>query len=210
MYKEAIKKTYVSSLEGNPNGSMATIKNIIEDGASVLDVGCASGYLGKFFPNSEFFGIDGNVEAVAEAKKVYKKVELLDLNAIPNDLVFSEKFDYIVFADLLEHLLYPVEVLAHFKNYLKPDGKIIVSLPNVALWRVRLNLLLGRFDYTDYGVLDRTHVHLYTFSSAEKLLQDAGLSVVKSTGAAYALGPLAKLPSPFRELFSVHIIMVAK
>lgn len=210
MYKEAIKKTYVSSIEGNPHGSLATIRGIIEDGAKVLDVGCASGYLGEFFPNNDFYGIDGNVEAVTAARKVYKKVELVDLNLIPDKLVFTEKFDYVVFADVLEHLLYPVEVLEHFRKYLDSGGKVIVSLPNVALWRVRLNLLLGKFDYTDYGVLDRTHVHLYTFKSAREMLQSADLLVIKSFGAAYALGPLAKLPSPFKELFSVHIVMVAK
>ncbi len=210
MYKEAIAKKYNSELEGNPYGSMATIKGFIKGGTRVLDVGCAGGYLGKHFPNNEFYGIDGNEVAVKEAKKSYKEVALVDLNKIPKDLVFSEKFDYVIFADVLEHLLHPKEILQHFRNYLKDGGQIIVSVPNVALWRVRLNLLLGRFEYTDYGVLDRTHVHLYTFKSTRELLQSAGLRVKYSTGAAYALGPLAKLPSPAKELFSVHVIMVAE
>lgn len=210
MYKEAIIKKYNSELEGNPYGSMATIKGFIKDGTRVLDVGCAGGYLGKHFLSNEFYGIDGNVDAVEEAKKSYKKVVLADLNKIPEKLIFNEKFDYVVFADVLEHLLHPKEILQHFRNYLKDGGQIIVSVPNVALWRVRLNLLLGKFDYSDYGVLDRTHVHLYTFKSTEELLHSAGLRVIHATGAAYALGPLAKLPSPAKELFSVHVIMVAE
>jgi 2-polyprenyl-3-methyl-5-hydroxy-6-metoxy-1,4-benzoquinol methylase len=209
VYKEAVTKQYVSEIEGNPYGSLATIAKFIEPNKRVLDVGCASGYLGKAFPSNEFYGIDGNTEAVQQAKKVYKDAITMDLNSIPTEKVFDVQFDYIVFADVLEHLLYPTELLAYFKLLLKPEGKIIVSLPNVALWRVRLNLLLGRFDYTDYGVLDRTHVHLYTFKSARELLASAGLTVTHATGAAYALGPLARLPSPIMELFSVHIIMVA-
>ena len=52
-----------------------------------------------------------------------------------------------------------------------------MSLPNVAYWRIRFGLLLGRFDYTDYGVMDRTHCRLYTVKTGRALLEEQGYSV---------------------------------
>ena len=101
--------------------------------------------------------------------------------------------------------------LKHFKKYLKEDGIIIVSLPNVALWRVRLNLIFGKFDYTDYGVMDRTHLHLYTFKTAKELLSNSGFKVTNQLGASYSFGNwINNSLKFFQELFSVHIVSVGK
>jgi 2-polyprenyl-3-methyl-5-hydroxy-6-metoxy-1,4-benzoquinol methylase len=153
--------------------------------------------------------IDGNAEAVKKAKEVCVDAKVMDLNDVPDAPVFDQKFDVIVYADVLEHLLYPEEVLRHFNEYLVPGGKVIVSVPNVALWRVRLNLLLGRFDYTDYGVLDRTHVHLYTFKSARELMEAVKFKNIRVHGAANALGPvIARLPF-LGSLLGIHVIAIA-
>jgi 2-polyprenyl-3-methyl-5-hydroxy-6-metoxy-1,4-benzoquinol methylase len=210
MNSEAVTKTYTHNVEVSPYGSHAFIKKYIKNGDIVLDVGCASGYLGTTCPDNIFYGVDGNAEAVAEAKKVYKDAKLINLNDVPSQPVFEEKFDVIVFADILEHLLYPEDILKHFKYYLKPEGRVVVSLPNIALWRNRINLLLGNFDYTDFGTMDRTHLHLYTFRSAQKLLKDAGFRIVDKKGAAYLFGPIANLNPFFRSLFSVHVIVVGE
>ncbi len=207
---EATTKTYIQNNRMFPFGSHSIIKNIIGTNKIVLDVGCASGDLGRLCENNTFYGIDGNTDAINKAKLIYKDVKLIDLNLIPANPLFDEKFDYIIFADVLEHLLYPEQLLMHFRNYLKPEGKIIVSLPNVALWRIRLLLLAGKFDYTDYGVLDRTHLHLYTFDTAKKLLTTVGLNVISEQGAAYTFGQLLKVHKLLRNLFSVHIIIEAR
>lgn len=205
---EAIEKKYYNSIKKFPFGSQGTIRKLIKDEAMVLDVGCASGYLGKGLSGT-FFGIDANVKALKKAAETYKQVALVDLNNLPKKQVFKEKFDVIVFADVLEHVLEPELVLAHFKGYLKKNGRIIVSLPNVALWRVRLNLLLGRFDYTDYGVLDRTHLHLYTYKSARELVERSGYRYARSFGAANALGWLVLHIPALRPLLSIHVIIEA-
>jgi len=211
MQNEAVTKTYIQNGIKYPYGSHSTIKRMIGKGKTVLDVGCAAGQLGEICDGNTFYGVDGNEEAVKDASKVYKEVKLLDLNTIPTKNLFDTKFDFIVFADVLEHLLYPEKILEHFKNYLKEDGVIIVSLPNVALWRVRLNLLFGKFDYTDYGVMDRTHLHLYTFKTAKELLESAGLKVIEQRGATYSFGNwINHTTKATQELLSVHVITQAK
>jgi 2-polyprenyl-3-methyl-5-hydroxy-6-metoxy-1,4-benzoquinol methylase len=211
MQNEAVTKTYIQNGIKYPFGSHSTIKRIIGQGKTVLDVGCAAGQLGEICEGNIFYGVDGNEEAVKEASKIYKETKLSDLNTIPSKDLFETKFDFIVFADVLEHLLYPEKILEHFKTYLKDDGVIIVSLPNVALWRVRLNLLFGKFDYTDYGVMDRTHLHLYTFKTAKELLENAGLKVIEQRGATYSFGNwINHTTKVTQELLSVHVITQAK
>ncbi len=211
MQNEAVTKTYIQNGLKYPYGSHSTIKRIIGNGKKVLDVGCAGGQLGEICDGNIFYGVEGNEEALKEASKVYKEVKLIDLNSIPQKEIFDIKFDYIVFADVLEHLLYPDKILNYFKKYLKNDGIIIVSLPNIALWRVRLNLLLGKFDYTDYGVMDRTHLHLYTFKTSKELIESSGLKVIDQKGATYSFGNWINYTGKIiQELLSVHVITLAK
>nr|WP_256369411.1 class I SAM-dependent methyltransferase [Methanococcoides sp. AM1] len=181
----------------------------IQQGEIVLDVGCSEGYLAKHIPNNDVWGIDANCQALFKAKETCAEVKLVDLNNLPINPIFSQKFDVIVFGDVLEHLLYPDKVLKHFKQYLKSQGRIIVSLPNIALWRVRLNLLLGKFDYSDYGVMDSTHLHFYTFKTSKDLISSSGYNVIKVQGAANFLGSVVHNASFLRKILSIHIIIVA-
>lgn len=212
MSNEATKKRYYSC-NSSQYTSLAVIKRLVGKNKTVLDVGCASGYLGEMLmeEGNVLYGIDGNADAVEQARsRKYVDVRHIDLNNIPHT-VFDMKFDVIVFADVLEHLVDPESVLSYFMAFLKPGGKVIVSLPNVALWRVRLNLLLGKFDYTDYGVLDRTHLHLYTFKSAKRFVRNAGYREKRTTHAVNLslLGILMDLIPFLRSLFSIHVIMEA-
>ena len=90
-----------------------------------------------------------------------------------------EAFDLCVAADILEHLVHPETTLSKVKIPLKPNGHLIVSLPNVANAYVRLNLLLGRFPYYRKGILDATHLHFYTLKSMKRLLEQTGWIVEK-------------------------------
>ena len=71
------------------------------------------------------------------------------------DFPYKEEFDFILFADVLEHLKDPKIVLQRSLPALKRTGEIIVSVPNIANIVIRLSLLTGRFDYCDRGILDR-------------------------------------------------------
>lgn len=207
---EATTKKYLKPPTLPPYGSLSRIIKEVAPGDKVLDVGCSEGYLATYLPNNKVWGIDGNLDAVKIAKEYCVEAIYCDLNSIPNAPLFKEKFDIIVFADVLEHLLYPEEVLRHFSQYLNPGGKVIISLPNIALWRARLNLLFGRFDYTDYGVMDRTHLHLYTFKSAKELLSKSGFQCIKALAASNLLGSIVHYLPIFNSSLGIHIIMVGK
>lgn len=89
----------------------------------------------------------------------------------------KERYDVVIAADILEHLLYPEEILSKLKTCVKKGGLLLVSLPNVANVYVRLNLVLGRFPYHFKGLLDRTHLHFYTRKTAERLMTKTGWEI---------------------------------
>lgn len=217
MSHEATKKKYEANILPRW-GSLSSIKKLVGKNKTVLDVGCASGYLGELLmkEGNILYGIDGNKEAIETARKKYKGVAWLDLNDTNSDQLESlfngVIFDVIVFADVLEHLLDPESSLRNLGKLLKPGGKVIVSLPNVALWRVRLNLLFGQFDYTDYGVLDRTHLHLYTFKTGKALIRNSGFQVFSDQGAMnfYPFGILVQIFPFLKKMLGIHIIIEAK
>ena len=86
-------------------------------------------------------------------------------------------FDAIICADVLEHLRDPCGALRRLRSLLAPAGWMIVSVPNVAHWSVRLRLLAGRFDYQPSGVLDEGHLRFFTRGTARQLMSQAGLTV---------------------------------
>ena len=86
----------------------------------------------------------------------------------------NESFDYILYADVLEHLRNPQAVLTKMKRYLKSDGAVILSVPNVANGDIIMNLLCDQFTYTPLGLLDDTHIHLFARKSLHAMIQDAG------------------------------------
>ena len=66
-----------------------------------------------------------------------------------------------------------------FKKYLNNDGYIIVSIPNIANWKIRLQLLFGKFEYKEYGILDNGHLRFFNEKGATKLVNDAGFEIVE-------------------------------
>jgi SAM-dependent methyltransferase len=85
------------------------------------------------------------------------------------------QFDVIVYGDILEHLRNPMEVFRGFNRSLRPGGLVIVSVPNLAHAWIRLSLLFGQFQYSDRGILDRTHLRFFTLRTFQEFLYDAGL-----------------------------------
>lgn len=145
---------------------------------SILDVGAASGYLGRIWKKSghHVTGIEFDAAAAEKAKENYHAFTVTDIETF--DFPYRDEFDYVVFADVLEHLRDPAEVLRRCIPGLKESGKIIISLPNVANWMIRLSLLFGRFNYVERGILDRTHLRFFTLRSAGQLLSDASCEVL--------------------------------
>jgi SAM-dependent methyltransferase len=149
-----------------------------QEPVSILDVGTASGYLGEVWKKSghHVTGIEFDPAAAVKAKENYHAFRIADIETF--DFPYRSEFDYIVFADVLEHLRDPAAVLRRCIPGLKESGKIIISLPNVANWIIRLGLLFGKFEYTDRGILDRTHLRFFTLRSAGQLIDDASCEVL--------------------------------
>src|SRR5262249_10881270 len=109
-------------------------------------------------------------------------------------------FDAVICADVLEHLVEPEQVLARIREWLKPGGVLVASIPNVANVSVRGALLFGRFQYAHRGILDRTHVSFYTRSTARQLLESNGFPVrgCEATAMPYELALPALSRPPLR------------
>jgi len=164
------------------NDAHSILMRLIPKESNVLELGSATGYLSGYMEQSldcHVTGLEGDPNAVEIARTRSSETYCVDLDD-PNALdVAKAKAPYDVFLApaILEHLKYPERLLQSAKELLKPDARAIVSLPNVANWRVRLRLLSGQFNYEDYGIMDRTHLRLYTLQTGKALLEEQGYAV---------------------------------
>jgi len=147
----------------------------------VLDVGCATGYIAKELKNQgcEVVGLDISPEAVQAAGQICDQAFVADVQSGLPDEIKKSSFDYITLSDVLEHLTNPQQALQNLSPYLKPAGQLLISTPNIANYAVRLRLLAGRFDYTEEGIMDKSHLHFFTRKSLINMLDRAGYQIVK-------------------------------
>lgn len=161
------------------NDSWFKIQSFIGEDKRILDVGCSSGNLGKSLKevkSAYVVGIDIDKQDVESASKVLNEAYKVDLEK--DSLDFLGKFDVIIMADVIEHLVAPVAVLKKLRSLLNKEGIFVFSVPNMANATIRLELLKGSFEYHDYGLLDRTHLHFYDRNEIERVLAEAGFNVV--------------------------------
>jgi 2-polyprenyl-3-methyl-5-hydroxy-6-metoxy-1,4-benzoquinol methylase len=161
----------------------------------VLDVGCGSGVHGaelRRIHAHHVTGVDRSVPSIQRARNRMSAAYVADVTC-PEDYPFAGGFDVVLFSDLLEHMLDPDAVLAAHVKLLKPGGRILISLPNVAIWNVRLSLLFGSFRYRDTGTLDRTHLRFFTRRSLRELIANAGLREERSRITPGLIRPLVPL-----------------
>ena len=151
------------------------------DARRVLDVGCASGALGREIkqrlPQAVVHGIERADAALGPAQANLDRVFAADLEAgVP---ALDGPYDVIIFGDVLEHLVDPWTLLRSLTAHLAPGGRVIASIPNLRYYKVVRDLVLrGRFTYRESGVLDATHLRFFTRHEMLKLFERAGLEVV--------------------------------
>ncbi|MGH7398892.1 MAG: class I SAM-dependent methyltransferase [Candidatus Rokuibacteriota bacterium] len=168
-------------LKEDPYSSHSVILARLGDGRGrkALDVGAADGFLAERLTGRGWHvtALERDAELAARARGRCKEVVVADLESAPP--LLHGPFDAIVYGDVLEHLSDPRGVLLALDRTLAPGGTVIVSVPNVAHLWVRLSLLLGRFDYADRGILDRSHLRFFTRRTLLDFLHGAGLAVVE-------------------------------
>jgi SAM-dependent methyltransferase len=152
----------------------------VRDGARVLDVGCATGYVAAELSarGCSVVGFEYDAEAAERARAHCERVIVGDIESDAVRAELPEGMDFVLFGDVLEHLRDPVAVLADTRRLLAPDGRAIVSVPNIGVWHARLAIARGRFDYAESGIFDRTHLRFFTRRTAHQLAHDAGFEVL--------------------------------
>jgi 2-polyprenyl-3-methyl-5-hydroxy-6-metoxy-1,4-benzoquinol methylase len=150
---------------------------ISASGKRVLDVGCGAGTLAGALKQAGatlVAGIELDPQAAACARAVVDV--LVEGSAVSCELPFAEReFDYIVFADVLEHVPDPDHVVARLLPYLADHGRVVISVPNWRFYLVMLRLLVDRWAYTEHGVRDRTHLRVFTRHSLLAMVSRNGL-----------------------------------
>lgn len=197
------------------NNSLNYIRKRICPKSKVLEFGCANGRLTRYLKESldcDVTIVEIDEEAGKEASKYATKAILGEEGNLDND-IWKEKvdkgaFDYIVFADVLEHLRNPKEVLEFCKKLLNPEGSMLVSIPNLANNAVIAYLWNNQFDYHSTGLLDNTHIHFFSLNSFRKMIDEIHCEMIYETATYSGIGNneipvrFETLPNELRKLLA--------
>ena len=174
---------YQREIAEGAEDSLSKLAARVPQGATVMDLGVGSGELGAWLVREKQCTVDGiemSAEHIARAAPHYRKLEQADLEQPDALASFPEaSYDRVVFADVLEHVRDREGVLRRAAALLKPGGELLLSVPNIGYAGVVLELLEGRFDYRDEGILDDTHVRFYTLDSLCSFLESLDFTVVE-------------------------------
>jgi len=156
------------------------------DAGSILDIGCGAGAFGAGLkerrPEPEVWGIEAEPESARRAAGVLDRVITGLAPAVLGDLE-QRRFDCVIMNDVIEHVVEPRELLVAVRSHVAPGGCLVASIPNIRHHATVADLALrGRWDYTDEGILDRTHLRFFTRSSMVELLEGCGYHVTGVTG----------------------------
>lgn len=180
---------YDFELDTESSNSLSIIIRQLKENTTVLEFGPANGRLTRYMKeklNCQVYLAELDEEAGKEALEYGVDLVVGDIeNYQWVEKYNGIRFDHIIFADVLEHLRNPLKVLVTAKEFLKEDGTILLSVPNLSHNSVLIDLMNDKFEYNPIGLLDDTHIHFFTKTSLDKIISDAGLFVKKEM-ATYA------------------------
>lgn len=189
---------------------------LIQKRAKVLEIGCATGFIGEFLIRNkgcQVTGVEIGRGEVKEARRRLNKVIEGDIEDPKVLRLINDKFDVVFASAIIEHLENPWRALSSWKGFFKKDGFLIITTSNIAHWSMRLQLLMGKFNYQEYGILDNTHLRFFTIATFKKLVTGSGYTIeyfsIDPVGGG--LPRVSKLMSRFFPgLFAYQMLIKAK
>jgi SAM-dependent methyltransferase len=186
----------------------ALLRAVPASACSILEIGCAQGQLGAALkrqdPRRQVYGIEREAGVAAQAASRLDRVFTLDVEHDDPPLE-PESLDCILYGDVLEHLVAPGEVLRRHRHFLKPNGIVLCSVPNVQHHSLVMALLRGDWQYTSAGLLDATHLRFFSYSTFFKLLLDAGfVPSIAEVIALPASGAFLAAAQPLLTYLGLH------
>lgn len=172
-----------ASTLADDNNTVSLQFAVVGRGKDVLELGCATGRVTRLLTEAlecRVTGVEYDAGAAELARPYCRRLVIGDLLDEATLAAATGEYDVILAGDVLEHLRAPEVVLRALRSSLRPGGYWVISVPNIAHWSVRKELAQGRFDYTDTGVMDRTHLRWFTLSSLGRLLADCGYRVTRT------------------------------
>lgn len=149
-------------------------------GSKVLDIGAGNGLLACVLEelNKEVIidGIEINPYAAEKARVHYRNFYCGPAQDY-FDIIKQGNYDFVVLADVIEHIPDPLEFLTELTHKLPVSTRLVISVPNVAFGAIRLALLNGNFDYVDSGLLEKSHLRFFTLKTLQALVSELGLYV---------------------------------
>ena len=183
------------------NNPRTKVVGAIRPGSRVLEVGCATGFMGEFLVTQRNCTVRC-VEIEEEAARLARGRGLdVVLGNIEDHAVLAQvagTYDFVLFGDVLEHLVHPARVIASVAPLMAADGHLLASIPNVAHWSVRWRLMAGQFRYTRGGLLDENHLRFFERRTVRQLFEHGGLRV-RSLDSVYAFPIPMPLPHAVRR-----------
>lgn len=149
-----------------------------------LDVGCGEGNFAALLKqdrNCSVWGVEPNIEAAEVARQ---KLDVLINGSFDHTITLGDqRFDCVIFNDVLEHLVDPWAALELAKKHLAPHGVVVSSIPNIRFFWCILEILLTKdWKYRDAGILDKTHLRFFTMKSIVRLFEESQFRVTKIEG----------------------------
>ena len=181
-HKSQVEDRYARAIALDSDSTHARVIRLIGSDRRVLELGPATGSMTQVLRERgcTVVAIEVDPEMAKVAAQYCERVITADLDELDLDAELgTDRFDVIVAADVLEHLKDPLSALRRLRNFLKPGGHFVVSLPNIAHGSVRIALLQGHFDYQNVGLLDASHLRFFTRESIGHLFDEAELAVAQ-------------------------------
>lgn len=177
------RHNYEYQVGTDADSAPARVVRIVGEGKRVMEIGAGPGSITRLLTsvsNCRVTALEIDSEAIKKLAPFCERVYQVDLNdkRWPEVVESGDRFEVIVAADVLEHVYEPLTVLKAMKGFLNENGYMVISVPHVGHSAVHACLLDEDFEYSDFGLLDRTHIRFFGIKNIQRLFEDAGMKIV--------------------------------